>query len=107
MAKSSWSTRKSQWKHYFRFCSLYELEPLPADLDTILLYLAFMASNFKYVSIINYLSAVWVLHKVNCFQHISPNCFEIRMTLRGIRRVLGDSANQARPLSSQELLRSR
>ena len=104
MADSSKSTRRSQWKHYFSFCEEYNQNALPASLDTILLYLAYMASSFKYVSIINYLSAVWVLHKMSGFKHIDSNSFEIYVTLRGIRRTIGDVSKQARPLSVHELL---
>ena len=69
MADSTAVTRKSQWKCYFRFCSEYELEPLPASLDTVLLYIVFLADRLKYVSIINYLSALWVLHRINGIPH--------------------------------------
>ena len=103
LADSSWSTRQSQWRHYFRFCDVYDQVPLPASLDTVLLYLAYMASSFKYVSIVNYLSALWVLHKMTNHQHVDPKSFEIHMTLREIRRTLGDVVQQARPISIQEL----
>ena len=104
MAESSLSTRQCQWRHYFKFCSEFHQQPLPASLDTVLLYLTFMADSFKYVSIINYLSALWSLHKVSGFSHIDPKNFEIHMTLRGIRRTLGDVTTRARPLSVSELL---
>ena len=57
------------------------------------------------MSIINYLSAVWVLHKIYGYKHVDPKTFEIHMTLRGILRSLGDKVTQARPLSVHELLR--
>ena len=103
MADSTASTRQCQWRHYLRFCSEYDQVPLPAGLDTILLYIAFMAGQFKYVSLINYLSAVWVLHKVNGFSHIDPASFEIKMTLRGVRRSIGDTSTQARPIPVSEV----
>ena len=103
LADSSWSTRQSQWRHYFKFCDTYNQVPLPASLDTVLLYLAHMADSFKYVSIVNYLSVLWVLHKVISHQHVDPKSFEIHVTLKGIRRTLGDTVHQARPISIQEL----
>ena len=104
MAASSQSTRKSQWKHYFRFCEEFSQVPLPASLETILLYLVYMAETFKYVTIINYLSALWLLHKLANVDHVDPKGFEIHITLRGIRHCLGDVQKQARPVSVQELL---
>ena len=77
--------------------------PLPADLDMVLLYIAFLAESRAYVTIINYLSAVWSLHKLHGFAHIDPSSFPLVMTLRGVRRTLGDSRSQARPLKVEEL----
>ena len=93
----------SQWKCYLNFCSDYGLDPLPAEIDTILLYIAFLAESKAYVSIINYLSAVWTLHKLNGIPHLDPSSFPITMTLRGIRRSLGDARKQARPVTVDEL----
>ena len=93
----------SQWKFYLNFSSDYGLDPLPAEIDTILLYIAFLAESKAYVSIINYLSAVWTLHKLNGIPHLDPSSFPITMTLRGIRRSLGDARKQARPVTVDEL----
>ena len=78
--------------------------PLSAILETILLHLVYMAETFKYVTIINYLPAVWLLHKLAGVDHMDPKPFEIHITLRGIRRYLGDVQKQARPVSLLELL---
>ena len=93
----------SQWKTYLVFCSDHELDPLPAEMETILLYLAFLAESKSYNSIPNYLSAVWSLHKLHGYKHIDPSAFEITMTLRGIRRVIGSPVWEARPVTVYEL----
>ena len=93
----------SQWRIYLTFCQEFDLVPLPASMETILLYLAYLAESRSYVTIINYLSAVWTLHKMNAVQHLDPSSFPIVATLRGIRRTLGDVKNQARPVSVKEL----
>ena len=93
----------SQWKIYLTFCEDFKLVPLPASMDTILLYLAFLADTRSYVTIINYLSAVWSLHKLNNLPHLDPSSFPIQMTLSGIRRTLGDCAHQATALSVKDL----
>ena len=103
MADSSFKTRRSQWKMYLKFCTEFELRALPASLDTILLYIAYLAERLKYVSIINYLSAVWSFHKINGVPHIDPSRFEIEMTLKGVRRTLGDCTKQAPPCAVSEL----
>ena len=103
MAESTKSARTSQWRIYLRFCDSYDRQALPADVETVLLYLAFLAQNRSYVTIINYLSAVWSLHKVNGIPHVDPSTFEIQMTLKGIKRTLGDVRSQARPITVKEL----
>ena len=105
MADSTYRTRASQWEHYLNFCADYDQEPLPGSLDTILLYITFMSMSFKYVSIINYLSAVWVFHKLNHYDHVNPSCFKLKMTLKGIKRSIGDEQIQARPITVPELSR--
>ena len=103
MSDNTFSTRKCQWKHYLEFCSLYELVPLPATAETVCLYLTHMADTFVYSSIVNYLSALWVLHRVNNIPHIDIHDQSIAFTLKGIRRVLGDSSNSAVPISVMDL----
>ena len=103
MAESTYCTCRSQWKHYLHFCALYDLTPLPAKADTICMYLSYMADSFVYSSIINYLSAVWVLHRVNGVPHVDINDSSIKFTLKGIRRVLGDSSTSAIPMTVADL----
>ena len=105
MADSTKATRSSQWKCYLNFCDQFDMVPLPATLETILMYLAYLAESKAYNSIVNYLSAVWTLHKLNNFPHIDPSTFEIVITLRGIKRVLGNTTKEARPISVKELRR--
>ena len=103
MADSTYKTRRCQWRHYLQFCALFELAPLPASSETVCLYLTYMAETFVYSSIVNYLSAVWVLHRVNNVSHINIHDQSILMTLRGIRRVLGDSSTSAAPITVSDL----
>ena len=105
-ADSTVKTRCSQWTFYFRFCEEYGVEPpLPASKETVLLYIAHMASKLSYVSLVNYLSALWSLHKLCDYDYVDATSFRIRQTLLGIKRTLGAHCNQARPLEVGELER--
>lgn len=105
-ADSTLKTRTSQWKFYFAFCEDYGVEPpLPASRDTILMYIAHMASKLTYVSLVNYLSALWSLHKLCDYPYIDPTSFRVRQTLLGVKRTLGAWSTQARPLEVGELVR--
>ena len=109
--QSSWiadttkATRMSQWKSYIKFCDEFDRVPLPADLETILCYSVYLAESKSFNSIPNYLSAVWTLHKLNGVSQLDLSTFEITMTLRGIKRVLGHEVKQARPVTVAELCR--
>ena len=95
------STHQTKWRHYFKFCDSLELEPLLARLYAVLLYVTYMASSFKFSSIQNYLSALWILHKIAGYSQIEPQSFELQITLRG---SLGNTVTQARPVLVAELL---
>lgn len=103
MSENTERTRRTQWKHYFRFCEIYSLEPLPADIQQVCRYLAYMAESFKYSSITNYLSALWSLHRINGYTPLAHDSFEIKITLMGIKRLLGSAPNQAKPMDKESL----
>ena len=92
MAESTEKTRRSQWNAYMNFCTQFGVrEPLPAKLEVMLLYVTHLADCLSYSSLKQYLGGLWQLHKLHGCQHIDPNNFELYITLRQIRRVLGDS----------------
>ena len=105
MAENTIRTRKVQWNHYFDFCRLVKLTPLPASVELVTMYLSFMAERFTYTSIINYLSALWVLHKTHGYPLVDPTDFRIKTTLLGIKRILGDAKVQAIPLTAADMAR--
>lgn len=105
MAESSWRTRRTQWKHYYQFCEGLQVYPLPCSSHNLCLYIAFMARRFKYVSILNYVSAVRTLHKVYGVPPPPPDDFLVRSTLMGTRRLLGDTCFSSDPLLPKQLYR--
>ena len=105
MSDNSKSTRSSQWRSYFAFCEEFEYTPpLPASLEMILLYVVHLADRLRYKSITQYLGAVWILHDMFGVDHIDAHVFELTITLRGIKRTLGDLTVQARPATLVDLI---
>lgn len=104
-ADSTWVTRKSQWRRYINFCDLYDFKPLPATIDMICLYITYLTDQVKYSTICNYLSAVWSLHEHFGYAPSARNTFLVRCTLRGARRLLGDSVLTADPLMPEDLMK--
>ena len=85
LSESSKKMRSSQWNLYFRFCGELGVEPpLPTSLKNVLRYIVYMAARLKYVSLTNYLYALWQLHKINDLVHVDPHIFKVQCT-RAIR----------------------
>ena len=57
-----------------------------------------MTKSLSYTSLINYLSAVWLLHKLFSYNTCQKSFF-VTQTLKGARRVLGSPTTQAPLLS--------
>ena len=79
------------------------LQPFPASVEVVLLYVTHMANRLCYKSIKQYLGGLWQLHKILGYVPIDPDTFELYITLRGVRRILGDTVEQARPASVSDL----
>lgn len=104
-AESTWKCRSSQWKKYLKFCKLYNLVPVPATPETVSLYITYLCDSLAYSSICNYLSSVWSLHEMVGSTPVAKGDFLVRCTLRGARRLLGDSVLSADPLLPTDLLK--
>ena len=97
-AESTYKTRKSQWNKYYEFCEALGYLPLPASESQICNYITYMTKSLSYTSLINYLSAVWLLHKLFSYNTCQKSFF-VTQTLKGARRVLGSPTTQAPLLS--------
>ena len=96
--------KKSQWKQFFKFCHEYDLTPLPADSETVCLYITYQTSRVCYITIANYVSAIWLLHKYLDYTHPDPSGFMVQSTLRGARRLLGSASEPALPLTPENMV---
>lgn len=103
LVDSSWHTRRTQWRHYYEFCEAQGVHPLPCSSQNLCLYIAFMARRFKYVTILNYVSAVRTLDKLHWFPSPPPEDFLVKSTLQGTRRLLGDTCFSSDPILLEQL----
>ena len=97
-------TRKSQWRRYCSFCEEYELLPLPATSEIVCLYITHLTKTVSYLTITQYISGVWALHKYLGYSHPDPTSFIIQSTVRGAKRLLGAATNPALPLTPENLV---
>ena len=83
------------------FCPDYT--PFPCDPLQVALYATWLARIFKYSSITNYLSGLCFFLRQNGFAGIDYSGFILSLTLKGIKRKLGNTPTQAIPLLPSRL----
>ncbi|XP_078345379.1 uncharacterized protein LOC144630885 [Oculina patagonica] len=104
-ATSTLNTRRSQWRTYVRFCTTYHLVPVPAKEQTIIRFLIHLSYYCKYSTVINYLTAINVLHRHFGFNVTFQEMFPVKLILHGLRRILGDTPAQKLPMTPDILSR--
>lgn len=101
-ASSTSKTRDSQWKKYSVFCEKVKLPPVPITCDNVCVFLLHLAlQGLSYTTINNEVSALVMFSKLyNCPVDIRGD-FGVSLTLKALRRLLGDQT-----LSKDELFPS-
>ena len=97
------STRNSQWKRYFKFCTDTSQCPLPAEIQTVVRFMVFLARDCKYSTVNNYLSAVISLHKFYGYSVSFRDSYLVKLVMKGLKSQLGDQRVQMQPLTVDQL----
>ena len=98
---------KTQLKSYLLFCEYFHIESVPVSVETLCLYMyiQFLGRSMKSTqSIRNYLNGVKLYHILNDAEFPSLQDFQIKLTLRGLSKVLFHSPKQAAPFTPEILL---
>lgn len=103
-ADSTLRTRNSQWKRYIDFCQSNDLVPIPGEIITVARFLVHLASNCKYTTCNNYLSAIVGLHKFFGADSSFRDSFVIQLVLKGLGLRLGKNVSQKVGLTPSELV---
>ena len=104
----STNTKKAYAVHrkaYIAFCNTEGVAPIPATTQLLCRYVAHLARTLKYTSIRQYLNIIRVLHSEWGLPNPIINNYQLTLTLRGIRRHLGDSVCRKTPVSPSLLRR--
>lgn len=72
---------------------------MPVSECVACLYITHLSDSFTYNSVVNYVSALWALHKTMGYPYPDPSGFLISSTLRGAKFELGCATNQAAPMT--------
>ena len=81
------------------FCAHFNFQDLPAEINTLCLYVQFLSRSFKSVqSVRSYLSGVKTLHAILDIDFPKDNIFQLNLLLRGISREKQYIPRQAEPI---------
>ena len=103
-AKGSYSNLRTQVRTYFSFCVYFQLNPLPADSNTIYAYAQFLARTLKPPSVRNYLSGVKMLHILHGLSYSFSEDPLLQLELRGISRMNPHVPVRATPITPDILV---
>ena len=96
------NTKKSYKVHrksYLSFCEFMGVAPVPASSQLLCQYAAFLSNRLKYQSVKQYMNIIRLLHKEWGMPNPCEDNFPLSMTLRGIRRHLGDRVTRKAPIT--------
>jgi site-specific recombinase XerD len=102
LAKNTRLGYQADWRHFERFCTAQGFPSLPASTDTVALFIATrLQSGRKVSTVTRNVAAIAYQHRERGME--SPSTERIREILRGARRLKGEPARQAKPLSIEHL----
>lgn len=89
-----------QFATYIHFCISYDLPDINPSVDTITLYVEYLAQRFQsYKSVTNYISGVRLLHKLLGIEAPSLQSFEVHLMLRATRLTMITPPQQKLPIT--------
>jgi integrase len=105
-AKASNTIRayRADWAHFTDWCKRHGQSSLPANPETVALYISDQASTHKAASITRRLSAVSQAHQLGGFESPTKSA-KVRLVMAGIRRTKGTAADAKTPVLVEDLKR--
>lgn len=94
----------SQRKSYINFCTRIGVAPVPATTQLLCRYVAFLGRTLCYKSIRQYLNIIRIIHMEWGIHNPLEGDYYLTQTLRGARRVLGDTSVQKEPITPEMLM---
>ena len=103
-AKAS-ATRKSyerDWRHFVQWCRTHARTALPAEPDTVALYLTNLAQTLMVATLVKRVAALSQAHQLAGYPSPTHDIL-VRTVLAGIRRAKGTAQVRKRPLLTEDL----
>ena len=107
-ASGTYKNFATHWESYMLFCIHFGRSPLPASVESLCLFVQFLANSLKSAnSVKNYLRGVKVLHLFANQSVLAFDDFQLSITLKGVSRNLKHVPRQAEPITVELLLEFR
>lgn len=98
------SNLRTQWRAYLLFCSYFKFRSVPTNSNIICLYAQFLSFSITPQSIRNYLNGVRLLHLYLGEEFPFLKDFIVKVTLKGISRLVSHTPKQALAITISSLL---
>ena len=90
----------SQWRAFYAFCSIYAMYVWPVTAYVMCLFAQFLSFNLRSPdSVVSYMSGLRTLHLLTNFPPPDMKDFEVKITIKGLRRRMKHTVKQAAPLT--------
>lgn len=86
-----------------KFCNWVGVPPIPATSEMLCFYAAYLARKLKYRSVKQYMNIVRIIHAECGLPNPCAADYHLTVTLRGIRRHLGDRVCRKEPVTPEIL----
>ena len=91
---------KTQIKSYLLFCEYFHIESVPVSAENLCLCIQLLGRSMKSAQTVrNYLNGVKLYHTFNDAAFHSLQDFQIKLTMRGLGKILFHTPKQAAPLT--------
>ena len=96
---------RTQLNAYILFCEHFNLSPFPVSKPSFLAYLAFLSKSLScYRSVVNYINILKHINRSLGVDFSFMHDYDAFLTLRALRRVMGDSVRITHPVTVDMLL---
>lgn len=107
-APGTYKNLEIQWACYKNFCAFYKLQLLPAQEETLVLFIKFLELNMKSPkTVYNYLLGAKIMHIWHAQDVSAFNSLRVKHMLRAVVKMSNHVVKQAHPITPQILARIR
>ena len=103
-AEGTQRNHRTQWRAFLMFCNYFNLCQVPASVDVLCLFCQFLSRSMTPESVRNYLSGVKLLHIILGENVSHFQSYEVKITLKGIQRLVKHVPSRAPPITPDLML---